>query len=205
VYHLMISVVSAVFSGPHGRVQFLRSLIPFCNLLGVLSFVSSQMSVTVLAIITNARLFSVVNPYKTVNLRFCLILSGFCWVAWIVIACVPLSNTDLARSVFEAMVVTGCGGIKGMSRYSFHNIRQILDEFLANLNHECEATSGQKLWLSDSITGPRALEIGQYLKLINKNPFFLTYYSQHTLCMPQYFLDSTNSSKFFSQSLLLFN
>ena len=174
VYLLMISIVSAVFSGLQGRVQFLNSFTPFCNFLGVLSLVSSQMSVTVLVVITTARLFSVVNPYKAVNVRFFLIWSGFCWVAWIVIACVPLSNTDLARNVFEAMIVTGCEGHTRISKYSFHNIRQILDEFLANLNHECDATSGQKLWLSDSVTGPKALEIVQHLKLINENPFFLT-------------------------------
>jgi len=105
VYLLMISVVSAVFTGPQSREQFLRSLTPFCNLLGVLSFVSSQMSVTVLVVITTARLFSVVNPYKAVDVRFFLIWSGLCWVAWTVIACVPLSNTDLARNVFEGMLV----------------------------------------------------------------------------------------------------
>ena len=205
VYLLMISIVSAVFSGPQGRLKFLNSMTPFCNFLGVLNLVSSQMSVTVLVVITTARLFSVVNPYKAVDVRFFLIWSGFCWVAWIVIACVPLSNTDLARNVFEAMIVTGCEGHKRISKYSFHNIRQILDEFLANLNHECEVTFGQKLWLSDSITGPKALEIVQHLKLMNKNPFLLTYYSQHTLCMPQYFISSTNSSKYFSQSILVFN
>ena len=204
-YLLIISVVSAVFSGPQGRVQFLNSLTPFCNILGVLSLVSSQMSVTVLVVITTARLFSVVIPFKTVNVRFFLILSGFCWVLWIVIACVPLSNTDLAKTVFEAMIVTGCNRHRAVSRYSYHNIRQILDEFLDNLNYECEATSGKKLWWSDSTTGPRALEIAQHLKLINKNPLYLTYYSQHTLCMPQYFISSTNPSKYFSLSVLIFN
>ena len=205
VYLFIISVVSAVFSGPQGRLQFIMSLTPLCNFLGVLSSVSSQMSVTVLVVITTARLFSVVNPYKAVNVRFFPFFSGFCWVSWIVIACVPLSNTDLARNVFEGVVATGCNRHRRVSRYSYQNVRQILDDFLANLNYECDATSAQTLWWSDSTTGPKALEIAQHLKLINENPFFLTYYSQHTLCMPQYFLDSTNPSKYFSMSILVFN
>ena len=172
VYLLMISAVSAVFSGPYGRLQFIKSLTPFCNFPGVLSMVSSQISVTARVVITTARLLSVVNPYKAVNVRFFPLLSAFCWVLWIVIACMPLSNTDLARTAFEGMIVTGCNRHRRVSGYSYQNIRQILDEFLANLNYECKATYGQTLWWSHSATGPKALEIVQHLKLIDENPFY---------------------------------
>jgi len=205
VHLFIISVISAVFSGPQGRLQFLKSMTPFCNFLGTLSMVSSEMSVTVLVVITTARLFSVVNPYKAVNVRFFLLLSGFCWILWIVIACIPLSNTDSARNVFEGVVATGCNRHRRVSRYSYQNIRQIVDEFLDNLNRDCEATSGQTLWWSDSATGPKALEIAQHLKLINENPFYLTYYSQHNLCMPEHFLAGTTAAKYFSLTVLMFN
>nr|CAB3263498.1 low-density lipoprotein receptor-related protein 2-like [Phallusia mammillata] len=63
-----------------------------CTAIGVVNFVSSQVSVTILIIITTCRLFSVLWPYRTISVR--VVVSAICinWLLWSFISIIPLLN-----------------------------------------------------------------------------------------------------------------
>jgi len=202
---LCISVIAAVFTGSLGRIRFLLSMTPFCNFIGAVCFVSSQMSATAIIMTSSSRLFSVICPYKRINVRVFLFLSAVCWLVWIVFACLPLVSFNSIRKAFETVIVPGCSRYQRAVRYSYPNIRQILDSFVMHINSQCATSSKQSLRLSESANGPLALSIAQHLLLLDQKPFFLSFYSQNNLCMPPFFLDSKNPSQYFVLFALCFN
>ena len=202
---LCISAIAAVFTGLLGRMRFLLSMMPFCNLIGVLCFVSSQMSATIIIMISSSRLFSVVCPYKRINVRLFLILSAACWILWILFACFPLLNFENIRMAFDFVIMITCSRYKRAQGYSYHNIREILDEFLEQINMQCGASGKHRIWLSAFARGPNALSIAQHLQLFNQEYFLLSFYAQNHICMPQYFLDSNDPSQYLILFALCFN
>ena len=202
---LCISAIAAVFTGPLRRIRFLLSMTSFCNLIGVLCFVSSQMSATVIIMISSSRLFSVACPYKRISVRSFLIVSVGCWILWILFACIPLLNFENIRMAFESIIMITCSRYKRVHRYSYHNIREILDELLEQINIQCGASGKHRIWLSEFARGTKALSIAQHLQLFNQKYFSLSFYAQSHICMPQYFLDSNNPSQYLILFALFFN
>ena len=72
-----------------------------CNILGVIIFVSSQMSVTVLVLITSFRFYSTFKPLKNLNLNVAYVLIALGWILWIFIGSVPLLNVEKVQHVFR--------------------------------------------------------------------------------------------------------
>ena len=71
-----------------------------CNALGIISTVSSQVSITILFIISFYRLIGVLKPYKSLHFKFILKLLTLTWLIWLVVAAMPLIPTETFRSVF---------------------------------------------------------------------------------------------------------
>ena len=74
----------------------------FCNALGILNFVSSQVSLSTITLISYFRLCSVVYPYKKVSQRFALFLIIMTWILWILIAVLPVVDTEPLRNIFRS-------------------------------------------------------------------------------------------------------
>lgn len=63
---------------------------PTCTSIAILNFISSQVSVTTLAIITSCRLYSAIWPYRTVSVHRTVVCVGITWLVWSIVAVLPL-------------------------------------------------------------------------------------------------------------------
>ena len=73
----------------------------FCNALGVISFISSQVSLSTIVLISLYRLYGVICPYKQVRRRTALLLILLIWTFWIILSLLPIANIDLMRTHFD--------------------------------------------------------------------------------------------------------
>ena len=74
---------------------------PFpCDVLGVLNLLSSQVTVTIILIISYYRLYSVIWPYKRPTFRFTIILSAWVWILCLVVAIFPILDIGVVSEFF---------------------------------------------------------------------------------------------------------
>ena len=71
-----------------------------CNALGIISTLSSQVSITILFIISFYRLIGVIKPYKSVHFKFIALLVTLTWFTWLAVAAMPLVPLKPLKSVF---------------------------------------------------------------------------------------------------------
>ena len=71
-----------------------------CNVLGVINALSTQVSITVLLIISIYRLVGVVYPYKNQHVKVVVSLLTINWVLWLIIAILPLIPLDPLKTSF---------------------------------------------------------------------------------------------------------
>ena len=71
-----------------------------CNALGIISTVSSQVSITILFIISFYRLIGVIKPYKSLHLRVIVTVVSLTWLIWLVVAAMPLIPLKPLKKVF---------------------------------------------------------------------------------------------------------
>ena len=72
-----------------------------CNALGVLNFLSSQVSMSTILLISCFRLYSVVCPYKKVKLRIAFYLIVLTWILWILVAVIPVIDIEPFKTFFN--------------------------------------------------------------------------------------------------------
>ena len=61
----------------------------FCNFLGVISTVSTQASISILAVISFYRLVSLTFPYKTQHVKVVVGIVALTWLIWLIVALLP--------------------------------------------------------------------------------------------------------------------
>ena len=71
-----------------------------CNSLGIISAVSSQVSLTVLLLISFYRLIGVLDPYKRQHYRLVIILICLTWIGWLTVALLPLISLEPFETAF---------------------------------------------------------------------------------------------------------
>ena len=72
-----------------------------CNALGVLNFLSSQVSMSTILLISCFRLYGVVCPYKKVRLRIAFYLIALTWILWILVAVLPIIDIEPFKTFFN--------------------------------------------------------------------------------------------------------
>ena len=72
----------------------------FCNALGIINFTSSQVSLTILVIISFYRVFSIFYPYRQQRLKFVSITVLLTWLVWLMVAVLPVIPTEILKSFF---------------------------------------------------------------------------------------------------------
>jgi len=174
-----------------------------CNILGVIIFVSSQMSVTVLVLITSFRFYSTFKPLKNLNLNVAYVLIALGWILWIFIGSVPLLNVERMRQVFGFFKDTGCKGTP--YRFTYTLMRDYIQQFIKSFNSACSFASKSPLQLRGGLKTQHLLKILQHLKLVSKSPSFYNYYQEISVCAPSLYLSSVDDRSFFGLSLLAFN
>ena len=61
-----------------------------CKLLGVITIVSNQLSISVITAISFCQLFSILFPYKSIDIKRVEIVMVSYWICWLLFACFPL-------------------------------------------------------------------------------------------------------------------
>jgi len=174
-----------------------------CNILGVITVVSSQMSVTVLVLITSFRLYSTLKPLKELNLNVAYVLIALGWILWIFIGSVPLLNVERMQQVFVFFKDTGCEGKP--HRFTYTLMRDYIQQFMKSFNSACSFALNRPLRLRDGLKTQHLLKMLQHLKIVSKSPSIYDYYQEKSLCAPVLYLSSVDSHRFFGFSLLAFN
>ena len=76
-----------------------------CNALGIINALSSQVSITVLFIISLYRLMSVVRPYKTQRLKLVIVLLSVTLTIWLGLAVLPVLPWEPFKSFFTIGII----------------------------------------------------------------------------------------------------
>jgi len=106
VYLLSLSIASTVYRYDYSdekRYQWLLN--PTCTALGITNAVSSQVSLTLLALITFFRLRSVINPFKEAHLIPAVVATFMIWMLWLLLATIPIFQIDSIKIMFDRFVV----------------------------------------------------------------------------------------------------
>ena len=91
-------------TGNFPEIRGMLRFTPLCSFLGILNFISSQVSVTMLVTMASFRLQSVRKPYKRVNERTATSSAALCWFVWLLLAIIPVINTDELQKIFVKQV-----------------------------------------------------------------------------------------------------
>jgi len=174
-----------------------------CKILGVITVLSSQMSVTVLILITSFRFYSIFKPLKKLNLNVAYVLIALSWILWIFIGSAPLLNVERVQQVFGFFKDTGCKGTP--YRFTYTLMRDYIQQFIKSFNSACSFASKSPLQLRGGLKTQHLLKILQHLKLVSKGPSFYNYYEEGSFCAPNLYLSSVDHHRFFGLSLLAFN
>ena len=114
-----------------------------CIFLGLINFVSSQISVTAITTITGLRLFSIIFPYRKVRFKIILFIVTFTWIFWIVVACFPVIDDDYIKTIFSAEVRIKVEENKFiLLRYS--HFRFLIETILNKINFHCNFSNHRK-------------------------------------------------------------
>ena len=103
-----------------------------CEALGVMSVLSSQVSVTVLVVISGYRLRAIIYPYKQVRMKLPIILISLAWAVWLVVAAFPLFNIEFIFA--KGIVLHDATNFRQMTRMPFWRIRKSIAELTNHIN-----------------------------------------------------------------------
>ena len=71
-----------------------------CHFFGVISVLSSEISVTVLVLICLYRWIGIAYPYKVIRLKELKIVIALMWIIWLIVALIPALSVDLIGFLF---------------------------------------------------------------------------------------------------------
>jgi len=71
-----------------------------CNLLGVINTTSSQVSLTILFIISFFRLRGLAKPFEQQHFKLVLLLITLTWIVWILVSAIPTLHSEPFYSIF---------------------------------------------------------------------------------------------------------
>ena len=156
-----------------------------CNFLGVISFLSCQMSLTILVIISGYRFYAIAYPYNQVRFKTVCLIVSVIWVVWIVLTVVPLIEIDPFFDTFN-------WGIRRSRLYPdsnnsviFHNQYHLLQ----NLQDLAESQKQDLYFVIKAVFHHRTVNIS--VKALKKfgiidatfeNAFYFGFYNSQYLC-----------------------
>ena len=182
----------------------------FCNFLGVISTVSTQTSISVLAVISFCRLASLTFPYKEQRVKVVVGIVVLTWLIWLIVALLPTIPLEPLVTMFT-FGISKSRTITTGSLNSFEITVPLIEE------------------LKFLLSGSKYKEINLVLEAITKYPtrsvlskihdrfgwidldtddwFYASYYNLNYICTSNFFVDGMHINKFdyFSLSFVVIN
>ena len=151
----------------------------FCRTMGIFSFVSNQVAISVILIISSFRLFAVVSPYKSIHIRPVMIFMGVIWIFWLLFACFPLFP------YFDMLFANGVRntrhGVGVPTDISFKSIINLIHFFKTNPN--IDANFKAVLHVTETFQTPeilfKFLQVLQIISHPNESWEFILFYKKH--------------------------
>jgi len=178
-----------------------------CNGLGIINFVSTQVSVTSLVIMTSYRLYSVMRPYKVskISLRLTGLYVFACWALWVAIAFVPLSNNALLKLKFvkSARLEVPYRTSEVHRHYDkvpYGRLKKTVSNILSIANEFCSAN----ITLSKTPSWNELLDMAKQFKLYQDEVLY-GFYNKQVLCSMKYMVDGNDDSVSFTLTILTYN
>ena len=175
----------------------------FCNILGVMNFASSQISVTILVLISTFRWYSVAFPYKQVSSKLAYYLVTVAWIFWTIMAIFPIAPNRIFQNFFKYGV-----RLDQNKEHDLHVPEPVL--LLKNLLKSSSNSSGQyENILNKEFTPNEVIRMLQTLGIVDPVEHTaepLGYYNLQPVCSVNLILsDHFSPSSYFTLFVLIFN
>ena len=180
-----------------------------CNALGVISITSSQVSVTLLVIISAYRVYGIVFPYKPVHFKVTICLVLFCWATWIFIAGIPVFNNDFFSYGFvRGIQIRPTGNATFSERIKFSCLSSLFNVLEKNLtifsDDFAKVVTGINRFKSNEVL-LQVLKSFGVVDLTQSQWRYLGYFLPITLCTSDFLVNKNQTFKFYSLLLLFYN
>ena len=187
------------------KKECLKIMPKLCSFLGIISVLSSQISVTVLVLIGLYRWIGTAYPYKVIRLKVLKIVIAVMWIIWLIIASLPVLSVDLIGFIFT-------NGIR-FSNKSQHDIKfhqalrlfkHISNGFTSNaVSHAIPVFKKLANYNSQGLLNTTLSHLGM-IKEYDKF-HYVGYYSYRSLCTINVFANTPFSHQYYSLIILFYN
>ena len=180
-----------------------------CDMLGVFSLLSMEVSVSILVIITLFRLYGIIYPYKRIHIKVAIALLVLVWIGWVIVASLPLFNGIIFAHEFTRVIdVTSMEGNKSF-REPLTRISASVKNLVDGIELSDEPFSMVLHDLSKYKSNEVTLQLLNSFNLVNfvrDEVVFVNYYSPDRACTIEIFVNASNTATaYFSLSLLICN
>ena len=191
------------------RITFKRISSDLCNnTIGVISALSTQLSVSILVIITGYRLYGVLFPFKLVNIKLAVCSLVFVWIMWIVLVLLPLFNESLFA--FEFTWEIESNSVDDEKSFTEHitKVTRTVQHLASAINATDDLFSQVLVTANKFQTNEVAVQVLKSFNLMNfeHNTSLVNYYSSKLGCIIELLIEARNTTTtYFSLFIISFN
>jgi len=200
LFALGFKIATSLRSGEHYDWRVTTS----CTVIGVLNFVSSQVSVTMLAIMTSFRLFSTNKPYRRLSTRPVAYCITTCWIVWAVVAIVPLLGTSWLDLIFVSRIraqdVRFSSEGAGYGWVSYRVLKKTVSCVLALAGQQCS----QNYTLPETPYWHQLMDFSKRLRIYDTQAK-TNFYNGRGWCAMDFFVRSDEPVAYFTLTLISYN
>ena len=175
-----------------------------CNFFGVISVLSSEVSVTVLVLICVYRWIGIVYPYRAIRLKVLKTIIVVMWIVWLIVALLPALSVDLVGFFFTEGIQFSN---KSQSYIFFHRALKLFKYISRGASNN---TVSQVIPVFRKLVDYNSPDL-LYTFLNHSGIFkdddfnYRGYYSYYYSCTIRTFIDTTFSHQYYTISILLYN
>ena len=188
-------------TGTFPEIQAMLRFTSLCSFLGILNFISSQVSVTMLVIMTTFSVQSIRKPYKHVHSSTATLCAALCWFVWFLVALIPVINTDELQKIFVKKVRFEIISPSNVTQQrhvivSYKRLMRIVSNPLRTASADCVLPASPS-WRVLVTLAKRSQLYG--------NETLLGYYNKQIWCSVSYFVNINQRSSFYTLSIVACN
>ena len=164
----------------------------FCSFLGIICSLSTQMSISILAIISFCRLISIKFPYKKQHVKLVVGILISMWLIWLAIASLPVIPLEPLASVFTVALARD-SDLKSGTFIAFFYTRPFLENLTFQLKfHKINSIlEAIRKYPTISILSKLHDQFG-WVDLERENWALVGYYDSSYICSTSFFIDYSN-------------
>ena len=177
---------------------------PFpCDVYGVLNLLSSQVTVTIILIISYYRLYGVIWPYKQPTFRFTIILSAWVWLLCLVVLIFPVLDIGIV-SEFFTWGITKDYSFNADSQVMLKHALDFTATFVNFPDNDTDTAEYVNVPISSSEVLLKSLVELQLTKT-NEKWMIIKMFQKSYFCAINFILSNAHKSAYFALGIVLYN